>query len=125
MMDWPITPDAIYWAVRFFEKRYGLPIIVTENGMANCDLVTPDGKVHDPQRIEYIRSYLSGMKRAVEEGVNVIGYMYWSIMDNLEWVYGYTKRFGIIWVDYRTLERIPKDSAYYYAEIIRTNGADL
>ena len=125
MMDWPITPDAIYWAVKFFEKRYGLPIVVTENGMANSDLVTPDGKVHDPQRIEYLRSYLRGMKRAVEEGVNVIGYMYWSIMDNLEWSFGYTRRFGIIWVDYRTLERIPKDSAYYYADIIRTNGADL
>ncbi|MBR1758997.1 MAG: family 1 glycosylhydrolase [Lachnospiraceae bacterium] len=124
-MDWPITPEALYWASRFIYERYGLPIIITENGMANIDFVMSDGKVHDPQRIEFLKCYLQGLKRAVEEGVPVIGYQYWSILDNFEWADGYDRRFGLIYVDYRTLKRTLKDSAYWYAQLIKENGETL
>ena len=84
-----------------------------------------DGKVHDPQRIDYVQRHLRWLKRATEEGVPIIGYQYWSIMDNFEWSLAYSRRFGLIYIDYRTQERTLKDSAYYYAEIIKTNGENL
>ena len=109
----------------FLFERYQLPILITENGMANLDFPMSDGKVHDPQRIEYIRRYLKELKQAMEEGVPVIGYQYWSILDNYEWAEGYDPRFGLIYVDYETQRRIPKDSAFFYAEVIRTNGENI
>ena len=121
----PITPDILYWFARMAHKRYGLPVLFTENGFSNIDFVMRDGKVHDPQRIDYIATYLAGLKRAVEEGIPVEGYLYWSIMDNFEWLYGYDMRFGLIHIDYRTQKRTLKDSAYYYANVIRTNGEEL
>ena len=124
-MDWAITPDALYWAVRFYHERYGLPIMITENGMANVDFVMSDGKIHDQQRIEYLKGYLKGLKRAVDEGYPVIGYLYWSILDNFEWAEGYDKRFGLIYVDYRTQGRTLKDSALWYAGVIQENGERL
>lgn len=124
-MDWHITPECLYWGARFFYERYGLPILITENGMANIDFMMLDGKVHDPQRIDYVHRYLLGLKRATDEGIPVIGYQYWSIMDNFEWACGYSKRFGLIYVDYPTGERTLKDSAYFYSEIIKTNGENL
>ena len=124
-MDWAITPDALYWAVRFYHERYGLPIMITENGMANVDFVMSDGKIHDQQRIEYLKGYLKGLKRAVDEGYPVIGYLYWSILDNFEWAEGYDKRFGLIYVDYRTQGRTLKDSALWYAGVIQENGEKL
>lgn len=124
-MGWPITPGALYWNIRFLHERYHIPVLITENGMANLDFVMSDGKVHDPQRIEYMKSYMVGLKRAVEDGYPVIGYMYWSVMDNFEWAEGYDKRFGLVHVDYRTQVRTMKDSAYWYAEVIRENGANI
>lgn len=124
-MEWPITPDCIYWAIRFLNQRYGRPILITENGMANTDFVMLDGKVHDPQRIDYMHRHLLAARRALQEGYPLIGYTYWSIMDNYEWAEGYSKRFGLIYVDYRTMERIPKDSAAWYAHVIATNGGEL
>lgn len=124
-MEWAITPDALYWAIRFFNERYQLPILITENGMANLDFVMSDGQIHDIQRIEYMKWYLKGAKRAVEENYPVMGYLYWSIMDNFEWAEGYDKRFGLIYVDYRTQERILKDSAIWYAKLIHENGESL
>lgn len=124
-MEWPITPDCIYWAIRFLNQRYGRPILITENGMANTDFVMLDGKVHDPQRIDYVHRHLLAARRALQEGYPLIGYTYWSIMDNYEWAEGYSKRFGLIYVDYRTMERIPKDSAAWYAHVIATNGSEL
>ena len=121
----PVTPDILYWFARMAYKRYNLPVLFTENGFSNIDFVMRDGKVHDPQRIDYIATYLAGLKRAVEEGVPVEGYLYWSIMDNFEWLYGYDMRFGLIHIDYRTQKRTLKDSAYYYANVIRTNGEEL
>ena len=124
-MDWPITPDVLYWAVRFIHERYDLPVLITENGMANLDFVMSDGKVHDPQRIEFMKTYIGGLKKAVEEGIPVLGYLYWSIIDNFEWAEGYDKRFGLVHVDYRTQERTVKDSGYWYADLIRENGESL
>ena len=123
--DWIIAPECLYYAPKFHYERYHLPILITENGMANSDFVMLDGKVHDPQRIDFIHRYLKELKRAVDEGIPVIGYQYWSIMDNFEWAEGYEKRFGLIYVDFRTKERTVKDSAYFYAEVIRTNGENL
>ena len=124
-MDWPITPECLYWGARFCFERYGLPIIVSENGMANVDFKMLDGKVHDPQRIDYMHRQLQWLKRATDEGIPVLGYQYWCLMDNFEWAFGYSRRFGLIYVDYPTQERILKDSAHFYAEVIRQNGENL
>jgi beta-glucosidase len=124
-MDWPITPEVLYWASRFHYERYHLSLLITENGMSNNDFVMMDGEVHDPQRTDFIHSYLINLKKTVEEGIPVIGYQYWSILDNYEWAEGYDKRFGLIHVDYRTQKRTIKDSAYFYAEVIKTNGENL
>lgn len=124
-MGWTITPECIYWSAKFLYKRYGLPIMISENGMANIDFVYEDGKVHDPQRSEYLRTYLKQLKKANDEGVPVIGYSMWSFLDNFEWAEGYYPRFGLVYVDYATQKRIVKDSAYYYREIIENNGENL
>ncbi len=122
---WPVTPEALYWLVKFQYERYQLPVMITENGMANVDFVMLDGKVHDPQRIDFMHRYLSELKKAADEGIPVLGYQYWSIMDNFEWSEGYNRRFGLVYVDYRTMERIRKDSSYFYADVIRSNGENL
>lgn len=115
----------MYWAVRFVYERYHLPVMITENGMAENDFVCLDGGVHDPQRADYIKRYLGSLKRAVGEGYPVLGYQHWSIMDNFEWAEGYDPRFGLIFVDYATGKRIVKDSAREYKRIIETNGGAL
>ncbi len=124
-MDWRVVPAALYWGPRFLYERYRLPLAVTENGMANCDWVHLDGQVHDPQRIDYIRRYLREYRRAIGDGVPGKAYFVWSIMDNFEWAYGYSRRFGIIYVDYPSGRRILKDSAHWYRDVIATNGANL
>ena len=124
-MGWPVTKDALYWGVKFIHERYGMPVMITENGMANCDFMMDDGCVHDPQRIQYMKWYLEGLKRAADEGCPVLGYMAWSIFDNFEWALGFDKRFGLVYVDYLTQKRTPKDSALWYSKVIRSNGEDL
>jgi beta-glucosidase len=121
----PVMPEALYWGPRFFWERYNLPIIITENGMSNVDWVSLDGKVHDPQRIDYLNRYLLELKKAYKHGAQVLGYFQWSIMDNFEWREGYKERFGLIYVDFPTQKRILKDSAYWYKEVIASNGANL
>lgn len=123
-MGWAVTPEVLYWSPKFLYERYSLPILITENGMSNLDFVMSDGKVHDPQRIDYMYRYLSALHQAMEEGIPVIGYTAWSIMDNFEWAEGYDPRFGLIYVDYRTLERIPKDSFYWYQRVIQNGGLE-
>lgn len=122
---WWIQPNAIEWAARFFYERYNLPIIVTENGMANTDFVSLDGKCHDPQRIDFLHRSLQGLKRAAQDGVPIHGFFQWSLMDNFEWAEGYSQRFGLIHVDYETFKRTPKDSYYWYQEVIRANAENL
>ena len=124
-VEWPVTPEVMYWTPKFLHERYQLPIIITENGMANLDWISLDGKVQDPQRIDYLHRHLIELKRAMDEGIPVLGYWVWGILDNFEWNAGYKERFGMIYVDYATQKRIPKDSAAWYAEVIRTNGKSL
>ncbi len=124
-MGWNITPDIMYWCCRFFYERYQKPLLITENGMACNDFVSLDEKVHDPARIDFIHRYLLSLKKAAEEGIPVLGYCYWSIMDNYEWAEGYDRRFGLIYVDYRTQKRTLKDSAYWYRLVIAENGEKL
>jgi beta-glucosidase len=114
MMDWLVTPEALYWGPRLLAERYGLPVYITENGCATSDWVSLDGQVHDPSRIDYLDRHLGQLARAVKDGVDVRGYFLWSILDNFEWAYGYTKRFGLVHVDFKTGERIPKDSYHWY-----------
>ena len=120
-----VAPDAPYWAARFQTERYKLPLVFSENGYCNTDFVQLDGKVHDPQRIDFVARYLRAIGRAIDDGVPVAGYFYWSIMDNFEWAEGYKDRFGLVHVDYQTQKRTPKDSAYWYREVVRTNGQNL
>jgi len=120
-----IAPLAPYWAAKFQTERYKLPLVFSENGYCNTDFVQLDGAVHDPQRIDYVRRYLRGIKRAIDEGVPVEGYFYWSILDNYEGAEGYKDRFGLVHVDYETQKRTPKDSAAWYRECIRTSGANV
>jgi beta-glucosidase len=124
-LGWPITPDALYWAVRFLHERHGQPMIITENGLSLNDWVAVDGQVHDHARIDFLTRYLTGLHRAVCEGYPALGYFHWSIMDNFEWAEGYVPRFGMIHVDYSTQQRTLKDSARWYGNLIRQRGSAL
>ena len=99
--------------------------MITENGLAANDTVSLDGLVHDPKRIDFTKRYLGQLKRASSEGIPVLGYLHWSVMDNFEWAEGYDPRFGLIYVDFPSGKRIIKDSAWEYKKIIETNGAIL
>ncbi|MCS5595054.1 MAG: GH1 family beta-glucosidase [Porticoccaceae bacterium] len=121
-MDWNVTPECLYWGPKFLYERYGLPVVVTENGLASCDWVHVDGEVADPGRIDYVRRHLQNLRQAANEGVDVGGYFYWSIMDNFEWAHGYQQRFGLVHVDFDTQKRTPKQSAYWYRDVINSGG---
>ena len=121
----PVTPEALYWGPKLLWERYELPIFITENGMSSRDWVALDGAVYDPQRIDFLHRYLLNLRKAVDDGVDVRGYFLWSLLDNFEWAAGYRERFGFIYVDYETQQRIPKDSAYWYQNVIESNGASL
>ncbi len=123
--NWPVTPGCFYWGVKFLYERYQLPLYITENGMSCHDDVSLDGKVHDPNRENFLDLYISALQQANDEGVDVRGYFLWTFLDNFEWDKGYTERFGIVHVDFATQKRIVKDSAYWYQNIIETNGAEL
>ncbi|MBS1714564.1 MAG: beta-glucosidase [Armatimonadetes bacterium] len=125
LFDWPVRPEGLYWTLRFHTERYGLPMMVTENGLSNMDWVSEDGAVHDPQRTEFLRRYLRQARRAIGDGSDVLGYLHWSLLDNFEWADGYRQRFGLVHVDYATQKRTVKDSARWFSEVIATNGASL
>lgn len=118
-IQWPITPECLRWAPKFFYERYKLPFYIAENGMSAHDVISLDGKVHDPNRIDFLTRYLTEYEKAADEGVDLAGYFHWSLMDNFEWTKGYTDRFGLIYVDYPTQKRILKDSAYWYRDWIK------
>jgi len=120
-MGWTIVPESIYWGPKFIYEHYKIPIVITENGMANNDEVGTDGKIHDPQRIDYMRKHLQELGKVIRENLPVQGYFYWSIMDNFEWAEGFDKRFGLVYVDYQTGKRIPKDSFEWYRNFIRNS----
>jgi len=122
-MSWlSITPQAMYWAIRHAHEAYGVETFcITENGAAYMDSVGPNGEIDDLGRREYLRNHLISLHRAIQEGFDVRGYFLWSFLDNYEWAEGYAKRFGIVYVDYKTLKRIPKLSADWYSKVIKSN----
>jgi beta-glucosidase len=124
---WEVYPEGLVETLSGVRDRYGdIPLYVTENGAAFYDPpVAPDDEVRDPLRVAYLRDHLRAAHRAIEGGVDLRGYFVWSLLDNFEWALGYSKRFGLVHVDFETLERTPKESARFYAEVIRTNGAVL
>jgi beta-glucosidase len=124
-LGWIIDPRCMYWNVKFVYEKYGLPIMITENGLASNDVVSDDGRVYDPDRAEFMKGYLSALKRAANDGIPVLGYLHWSLMDNFEWAEGYEPRFGLVHVDYKNQKRTIKESAHYYKHIIETNGEKL
>jgi len=124
-MKWPVTPKVLRFGPRWIFKRYGLPVMITENGQSCNDRIFVDGRVHDPDRIDFLERYLTELCKACGDGVPVLGYLHWSLTDNFEWHNGYDERFGLIYIDYVTQKRIPKDSAEWYSKLISTNGSEL
>ena len=123
--QWPVTPECLYWGLKFLYERYQLPIYVTENGMSCHDNIARDGKVHDEDRITFLDQYISAVQKVYDEGADIRGYFLWTFLDNFEWDKGYSERFGIVHVDFQTKKRVPKDSAYWYKEVMETNGRTL
>jgi beta-glucosidase len=122
-MGWEIDPDGLYDLLTRLSRDYpGVPLYVTENGAAFADEKGHDGEVHDPARIAYLDGHFRAAHRAIDAGVDLRGYFVWSLLDNFEWSFGYSKRFGLIHVDFDTLERTPKDSALWYAAVTRENS---
>ncbi|MGW7521654.1 GH1 family beta-glucosidase [Streptomyces sp. NPDC054796] len=122
-MGWAVDPSGLHdLLIRLGDDFPGLPLMITENGAAFDDYVDPAGEVRDPDRIAYLHGHLDAVHRAIEAGVDVRGYFLWSLLDNFEWGYGYSKRFGAVYVDYPTGKRIPKASAGWYAGVARANA---
>ena len=124
-VGWDVTPEGIYWAIKFLYEKYRKPLVISENGIPCHDWVSTDGKVHDPNRIDFVKRYLRNVDRANQEGIPVKGYFYWSATDNFEWTLGFAPRFGLVYVDYETQERIIKDSGWWYRKVIESNGAEI
>lgn len=124
-LRWFIAPEVLYWGPKFLFERYKVPIVVTENGLSNTDWIDADGRVRDPQRIDYTRQYLRQLRRAIDEGIDIRGYFHWSLLDNFEWQEGFKERFGLVHVDFQTQKRTPKASAAWYKRVIETNGQSL
>jgi len=120
-MGWEVQPEGLTRLLKRVQDEYtgtAIKLYVTENGAAYDDVVEADGSVNDAERTDFLRVHLDAILDAIDEGVDVYGYFYWSLMDNYEWAWGYHKRFGIVRVDYDTLERTPKRSALEYKGII-------
>lgn len=122
-MSWEVVPEGLYQTLGRLHFAYGFPAIyITENGAAYKDQVGPEGQVEDSARVSYIRRHLQKVAQAIAIGVPVKGYFAWSLMDNFEWAFGFSKRFGLIYVDFETQQRIPKASAKWYGQVIRENA---
>lgn len=127
-MGWPITPHGLGSLLVRWTREYGdlLPqLFITENGVAYDTVPDADGKVRDDKRISYFNDHLLSIRDAIERGANVGGYFAWSLMDNFEWAMGFGMRFGLIYVDFKTQERIIKESGHWYRKTIETNGTEL
>jgi beta-glucosidase len=120
-MEWEVYPEGLYSLLKRVHSDYSpRAIYITENGAAFDDQLTPEGQIHDERRTAYLKTHFEAAARALEEGVPLKGYFVWSLMDNFEWAHGYSKRFGVYYVDYTTQRRILKDSGRYFAEVAKT-----
>ncbi len=119
-MGWPITPSGMYDVLASTAQRTGLPLFVTENGAAFPD--SSDGSFDDVDRVAFLEAHLRSVHRAIQDGIDVRGYYVWSLLDNLEWSFGYSRRFGLVHVDYETQRRTPRSSFWRYHDIIQANG---
>jgi len=119
-MGWEIYPEGLHEIVMTVHRDYGAPeILITENGIAENDRVDPDGRIRDPYRIAYLAAHIGQVGRALADGAKIRGYCCWSLLDNLEWDMGWGQRFGLVHVDYRTLNRTVKESGWWYRDRIR------
>jgi beta-glucosidase len=118
-MGWEVDPDGLHELLVRVRRDYGdVPIYITENGAAFEDGPVVNGTLEDPRRVEYLQSHLAALARAVADGVDVRRYFAWSMLDNFEWEHGYSKRFGLVYVDYATQRRVPKRSGLWYRDFI-------
>ncbi|WP_370677210.1 glycoside hydrolase family 1 protein [Pleomorphomonas sp. PLEO] len=128
--DWTIDPVGLRIVLRKLNSRYGLPMLITENGLGEFDKIAEDGAIHDPYRIDYLARHIEQCQLAITDGVDLLGYCAWSFTDVLSWLNGYQKRYGFVYIDRdetdtRDLRRVRKDSFSWYRQVIATNGADL
>ena len=124
-MGWEVHPPTLRSVLLRLTREYRLPpIYITENGAAFIDTISADGRVRDPRRVNYLREHLKELRLAMEQGAGVQGYFVWSLLDNFEWAHGFSKRFGLIYVDYATQRRIVKESGEWYAQVIARNGVE-
>jgi len=120
---WEVDPEGLTrLLVRVRDEYTSVPLYITENGCAENDYAGPDGAVHDPRRIWYLERHLVAARAAIEQGADLRGYFVWSLMDNFEWAHGFSMRFGLVYVDYPTAKRTPKDSYRWYRDVIAANG---
>jgi beta-glucosidase len=125
-MGWTIDPDSLTRLLLGLHRDYPeMPLVITENGAAYPDVPGPDGAVHDPERIGYLAAHLTAVHAAITAGADVRGYYLWTLMDNFEWAWGFSKRFGIVYVDYASLTRTPKDSAHWFRDVVRRNAVEI
>ncbi len=125
-MGWPIVPESFTDLLLRVRRDYPeIPMVITENGASFDDELSADGEVHDADRIDYVRRHLAAVHAAIEGGADIRGYYLWSFMDNFEWAWGYSKRFGMVHVDYDSLVRTPKDSALWFRDVIKNNAVEL
>jgi beta-glucosidase len=121
-MGWPVDATGLRELLGRLWRDYAKPMLITENGAAYDDTVEADGSVHDPERTQYVREHLGAVADAITDGVDVRGYYLWSLLDNFEWAYGYSKRFGIVRVDFDSQKRTVKDSGHFYSRVVRANA---
>lgn len=125
-MGWEVFPEGLKSCLLWVKRRYGeIPLYITENGAAFDDLAPHQGRLADPDRVSYFRNHLIAVHEAMAEGVNLKGYFAWSLFDNFEWAFGYSKRFGLIHIDYKSQTRTLKESALFYSRVIDSQGAEL
>jgi len=124
-MDWEVFPEGLLQVLGRVYFEYKVPkIYVTENGCSYSDRPGADGRIRDERRTRYLREHFRVAHKAIQAGIPLAGYFVWSLFDNFEWAFGYAQRFGIVWVDFQTQQRIIKDSGHCFTEVIRSNAVD-
>ena len=124
-MGWEIFPFGLYELLsRVYWEYKPAELIISENGASYSDGPDAAGRICDVRRTAYLHSHIVAVGRAIQSGVPVTGYYQWSLMDNFEWAFGYTQRFGMVYVDFETQQRLPKDSALWYRQVIQQNGIE-